>query len=91
MQTASEEQVALGEYAALYPVVKALKENVDAHARLIGSANTEELLGKSLDAGHIGIIDYYRELAWYYETYDVFLSTERDYYLGLLELNRYGM
>jgi outer membrane protein TolC len=76
---------------ARYQVVSSLKTSVDEYRKVIESMNSLELLEKSLQLGNISILEYYRELSAWYETYDRYSSSERDYYSEMVFLMQFNL
>lgn len=76
---------------ARYQVVTSLKISVDEYKKVVDSTNSRELLQKSLQTGNISILEYYRELSGWYETYNRYLTSERDYYSEMVYLMQFGM
>ena len=72
-----------------YQVVASLKSNVDDYQKLVESIKSQDLLQKSLQSGNISVLEYYRELSAWYETYDRYLVSASDYYLEMLYLMQY--
>jgi hypothetical protein len=64
---------------------------VDEYRKVIESMNSLELLEKSLQLGNISILEYYRELSAWYETYDRYSSSERDYYSEMVFLMQFNL
>lgn len=76
---------------ARYKVVASLKTSVDEYKKVVESTNSQELLQKSLQTGNISILEYYRELAGWYETYDRYMISQRDYHAEMLFLVQFEM
>jgi outer membrane protein TolC len=74
---------------ARHQVVSSLKSTVDEYGKVVESMNSQELLKKSLQSGNISILDYYRELSGWYETYDRYLVSTRDYYSEMVFLAQF--
>jgi hypothetical protein len=75
--------------AAKYQVAVSLKNNFDAYQKIAESIQSQDLLKKSLSSGNISVLEYYRELSSWYETYDRYLVSAKDYYLEMLYLMQY--
>ena len=75
--------------AAKYQVVVSLKNNFDEYHKIIESIQSKELLQKSLQSGNISVLEYYRELSAWYETYDRYLISAKDYNLERVYLMQY--
>jgi len=75
--------------ATKYQVVVTLKSNLDEYRKVVESIQSKELLQKSLQSGNISVIEYYRELSAWYETYDRYLVSAKDYHLEMVYLMQY--
>jgi outer membrane protein TolC len=75
---------------AKYQVVASLKNSLDDYQKLVENIKSQDLLQKSLQSGNISVLEYYRELLAWYETYDRYLVSARDYYMEMLYLIQYG-
>ena len=75
--------------AAKYQVVASLKSNLDEYRKIVESIHSKELLQKSLQSGNISVLEYYRELSAWYETYDRFMVSAKDYHLEMVYLMQY--
>jgi outer membrane protein TolC len=75
--------------SAKYQVVESLKNNLDDYQRLVKSIQNHDLLQKSLNSGNISVLEYYRELSAWYETYDLYLVSAKNYYLEIVYLKQY--
>jgi len=74
-----------------YKTSVSLKEDLDAWRSTLDELQSVEVLQKSLKMDQISLLDYYREVQYYYGVFDEYLALERDYYLGLDELYRYRL
>ncbi|MEI6680089.1 MAG: TolC family protein [Mariniphaga sp.] len=74
---------------AKYQVVFSLKKNLDEYRKITESIHSKELLQKSLNSGNISVLEYYRELSAWYEAYDRFLQSTRDYNIEMVYLRQY--
>jgi outer membrane protein TolC len=72
-----------------YNTSVSLKEDLQTWRSTLDELQSIEVLQKSLNMDQISVLDYYREVQYYYGVYDEYLALERDYYLGLAELYRY--
>jgi outer membrane protein TolC len=79
------------ETARQYNTYLSLKESLQDYRSTIQHSDNIKLLQKSLELGKISVIDYYREVQYYYDMYDEYLKVEREYYLALAELYRYRL
>lgn len=55
-----------------------LQKTLTSYREALQAVNSSDLLKKALDAGEISLIEYMLELTMYYETYDKFLSMEKE-------------
>ncbi len=76
--------------AAKYQVAVSLRNNFDAYQKIAEGIQSQDLLKKSLSSGNISVLEYYRELSSWYETYDRYLVSAKDYYLEMVYLMQYG-
>jgi outer membrane protein TolC len=76
---------------ARYQVVSSLKTTVDEYRKVVESMNSQELLLKSLQSGNISVLEYYRELSGWYETYDRYITSQRDYFTEMVYLMQFEM
>ena len=75
--------------AAKYQVAVSLKNNFDGYQKIAESIQSQDLLHKSLRSGNISVLEYYRELSSWYEMYDRYLVSAKDYYLEMIYLMQY--
>jgi outer membrane protein TolC len=68
----------LFEVKELFQQYQGLVMSQQAYRTLLGSLNTEALLSKGLALGQISVIEYFLELAYYYQADDHLLRLERD-------------
>lgn len=68
-----------------------LKIILDQYQALFSSIENVELLDKSLALGHITTIEYFIEIAFYYEAYRNYLKTEMEYQKVAAELFQYQL
>ena len=74
---------------AKYQVAVSLRNNFDEYRKIAESIQSQDLLKKSLSSGNISVLEYYRELSSWYETYDRYLVSAKDYYLEMVYLKQY--
>lgn len=74
-----------------YKSYLSLKENLEEYEKTLKNSDNMELLKKSLKLGKISVIDYYREVQYYYSIYNEYLELERKYYLALAEMYQYRL
>jgi outer membrane protein TolC len=75
--------------SAKHQVVASLKNNFNDYQKTIGSIQSQELLQKSLHSGNISVLEYYRELSAWYEIYDLYLVSAKNYYSEMVYLMQY--
>ena len=63
---------------------------MEENKKIIESGQNQELLKKSMLSGNISVLDYYRELASWYDAYDRYLVSAKDYYLELVYLQQFN-
>jgi len=68
-----------------------LKENLEAYESTWKASNNIQLLKKAQELGKISIVEYFREVQYYYDIYEEYLSLQRDYYLAMAELYKYRL
>lgn len=94
---AAEERVvdqqlqAYHEWQARHQKALALNESVQDYQTQLAQFNHISLLDKALEAGSISLLDYYRELAVYYESEDKLLDLQHTLYRLLAVLNHYRL
>jgi len=74
-----------------YKTYLSLKESLEKYEETLENTNNIELLKKSLKLGKISVIDYYREVQYYYSIYNEYLELEREYYLAMAEMYQYRL
>lgn len=74
---------------AKYQVAVSLRNNFDGYRKIAESIQSQDLLKKSLSSGNISVLEYYRELSSWYETYDRYLVSAKDYSLEMVYLMQY--
>lgn len=75
--------------SAKYQLVSSLHDNVEENKKVVESVQNQELLRKSMLSGNISVLEYYRELASWYEANDRFLVSAKDYYLEMVYLQQF--
>ncbi len=63
----------------LYLQSLSLQTSLDEYNRLLGSSQTLALLNKALDAGQLSMIEYFVEVAGYYDSLDNRMQVENEY------------
>ena len=63
-----------------------LNEIAQNYRKLLNSSNSADLLQKALDAGAISLLNYFTEIALYYNTVNLALEAERDFQKAVAEL-----
>ena len=74
-----------------YVLAETLKANLEEYKIALDNLNGFEILKKSLDSGQISGIEYFLEVAYYYQMVDQYLDIELDYQLVLARLYRYEL
>lgn len=74
-----------------YQTYLSLKEDLKEYRSALDNIQSIRLLKKSVDLGKISLIDYFREIQYYYKIYDEYLQLEREYYLVLARLYKYQL
>ncbi|MEJ7738323.1 MAG: TolC family protein [Chitinophagaceae bacterium] len=75
----------------LYDQLAVRLNAIQEYQRLIGELRNNELLDKALSFGQITIIDYFKDQAYYYTSYDKFLQLEREYHKAIAELYKFKL
>lgn len=74
-----------------YLLAESLKANLDELRVLLATLNNHEILKRSLTAGQISSIEYFTEVAYYYELMDQYLLLELDYQIVLARLYKHEL
>ncbi len=74
-----------------YQTYLSLKEDLKEYRSALDNIQSIRLLKKSVDLGKISLIEYFREIQYYYKIYDEYLQLEREYYLVLARLYKYQL
>ena len=74
-----------------YVLAETLKTNLGEFKTALDNLNDHEILKKSLDSGQISGIEYFLEVAYYYQTVDLYLDIELEYQLVLARLYKYEL
>lgn len=77
------------EIKQLYDQYLILKESKQQYEVALASINSEKLLNRSLEVGHISTIEYFMEMNYLNEAFYGYLETEGEYYQAVAELMRY--
>jgi outer membrane protein TolC len=75
--------------SAKYQVVASLKNNVYDYQKTAEGIQSQDLLQKSLNSGNISVLEFYRELSAWYEMYDRYLISVKNYYSEMVFLMQY--
>jgi outer membrane protein TolC len=75
----------------LYETCSYLQNSLKDYEEAIKELKGTELLRKSMQLEQISVLDFYREVEYFYDIYDEYLKLERDYYLAQTELYRYKL
>ncbi|NQU80215.1 MAG: TolC family protein [Bacteroidetes bacterium] len=93
--TSSLEESVIAEFTSEirqdYILVETLKVNLEEYKTALDNLNDFEILRKSLDSGHISGIEYFLEVAYYYQIVDLYLDIELEYQLVLARLYKYEL
>lgn len=73
----------------LYDRYLMLKESKQQYEVSLAAINSEKLLNRSLEIGHISTIEYFMEMNYLNEALNGYLQTEGEYYQAVAELLRY--
>ena len=68
-----------------------LKFTLDEYQTLFSSLNNVELSDKSLTLGQISTIEYFLEMAFYYEALKNYLKTKMEYNKVVAQLYKYQL
>lgn len=74
-----------------YQTYVSLNENLKEYKSALKNIQNIKLLKKSVELGKISIIEYFRELQYYYDIYDEYLQLEKEYYMVLARLYKYKL
>lgn len=74
-----------------YVLAEMLKANRGEYKMALDNLNDHEILKKSLDSGHISSIEYFLEVAYYYQMVDQYLDIELEYQVVLARLYKYEL
>ncbi|MFW6145466.1 MAG: TolC family protein [bacterium] len=74
-----------------YEEYLSLKESLEEYKKTLDELQSFELLRKSFEKGQLSLIDYIRELQFYFDVYDDYLELEKEYYLTMAELYKYRL
>jgi len=93
--TSSLEESVIAEFTSEirqdYVLAETLKINIEEYKTALDNLNDFEILRKSLDSGHISGIEYFLEVAYYYQIVDLYLDIELEYQLVLARLYKYEL
>ncbi|OFX84259.1 MAG: hypothetical protein A2W99_00610 [Bacteroidetes bacterium GWF2_33_16] len=71
--------------------IQSLKKNLDNYSQTLSSVNNIELLKKSLELGEISSIEYFTEISYFYQIYDDYLISEKEYQLAVCEMLQFKL
>ncbi|HAN17618.1 MAG: hypothetical protein A2X13_15350 [Bacteroidetes bacterium GWC2_33_15] len=71
--------------------IQNLKSNLDNYISVLSTVNNTALLKKSLELGEISAIDYFMEISYFYQVYDDYLLTEKEYHQAVAKLFTYKL
>ena len=93
--TSSLEESVIAEFTSEirqdYILAETLKVNLEEYKTALDNLNDHEILKKSLDSGQISGIEYFLEVAYYYQIVDFYLDIELEYQLVLARLYKYEL
>lgn len=75
----------------LYRQAQTLAESREEYRKILSDRQSIELLNKALNAGQISLVEYFTEIAVFYESRQNYLEVERDYFSALARLFRYKL
>lgn len=75
----------------LYEQAVALRTSCKEYGEILSGQQEVELLNKALQAGQISLIDYFVELATFYDSRQNYLDVEKEYYIALARLYQYKL
>ena len=81
----------LNETEKLYNQTTALAEIKETYRSTLDEAANVTFLDKALSAGQMSVIEYFNELAFYYESMDAYLEIEQAYIQSLAKLRAYKL
>lgn len=74
-----------------YVLAETLKSSLEEYKMALNNLNDHEILKKSLDSGQISGIEYFLEVAYYYQMVDQYLDIELEYQVVLARLYKYEL
>ena len=74
-----------------YVLAETLKNSLEEYKMALNNLNDHEILKKSLDSGQISVIEYFLEVAYYYQMVDQYLDIELEYQVVLARLYKYEL
>lgn len=74
-----------------YSACLSLKRSMEEYSDMLEQTNSIHLLKRSRELGKISIIEFFREMQYFYTLYDEYLALERDYQLARAELFKYQL
>ncbi len=93
--TSSLEESVIAEFTSEikqdYVLAETLKANLREYKMALDNLNDHEILKKSLDSGQISGIEYFLEVAYYYQMVDQYLDIELEYQVVLARLYKYEL
>ncbi len=75
----------------LYQQAQTLAESREEYRKILSDRQSIELLNKALNAGQISLVEYFTEIAVFYESRQNYLEVERDYFSALARLFQYKL
>lgn len=75
----------------LYRQAQTLAESREEYRKILSDQQSIELLNKALNAGQISLVEYFTEIAVFYESRQNYLEVERDYFNALARIFQYRL
>lgn len=75
----------------LYRQAQTLAESREEYRKILSDQQSIELLNKALNAGQISLVEYFTEIAVFYESLQNYLEVERDYFNALARIFQYRL
>ena len=75
----------------IYEKYSNLKTVMNEYQTMLTSLNSNVLLNKALALGQISTIEYFLEIGFYYNAFNNYLQTEKEFYETVAELYKYQL
>lgn len=79
------------EIKSLYEKYQNLQSILQQYRSVLNTYSNVQLLDKAFSSGQISSIEYFMEISYYYNAYNTYLETEREYYEVAAELYKYKL